>query len=91
MTSLTIKAVEYGDAATELPERTTLTMPLPERDVADAISNVVARADEDYALDLITMLQVKARIAEDKGERLSLDEFARLEGWGDDLAQLRSE
>ena len=37
--------------------------------------------------DLITVLQIKARTAEDTGERLTLDEFAGLEGF--DLAQLR--
>lgn len=92
MTNLMIKTVEYadeGDATPGLPESATLTMPLPVREVAEAISNVVARADEDYALDLITMLQVKTRIAEDTGERVTLEEFAAEQGF--DLAQLRSE
>lgn len=94
MTNLTIKTVEYlsdGEHAPELPETATLTQQLPAKEIAEAISNVVARADEDYALDLITMLQVRKRIAKDTGERLSLDEFAQEEGWGDELAQLRSE
>lgn len=94
MTNLTIKAVEYvseGGNAPELLETATVTQPLSAREIAEAISDVVARADETYALDVITMFQVKKRIAEDAGERVTLDDFAHEEGWGDELAQLRSE
>ncbi len=99
MTSLTITKVEITESTAEnerpklrqLPENATLTKPLPDHDVRRAISDVVTRADVGYALDLITMVQLKARLAADTGERLTLDEFADALGWPDELAQLRSE
>jgi len=92
VTSLTVKTVEFtrdDDSTYGLPENATLTESLPDRDIADAISDVVARADQGYALDLVTVLQVRARIAEDTGERVSLLDFAAEHGF--DLAQLRAE
>jgi hypothetical protein len=79
------------EVRSRFPEGTTYTKALPQAEIARAISNVVARADRDYALDLVVVLQVRARMAEDTGERLTLDEFASLEGWEEDLAHLRSE
>lgn len=73
-TSPKIEEVEFvlEDAPPELPDPATLTLttPLPERDVRDAISYVVAAADQKYAVDLITVLQVRARLAEDTGDLL---------------------
>jgi hypothetical protein len=66
----------------------TLTQPLPEREIREAISNVLAKTNREYALDLVTMLQVKARIAGDTGERLSFARFA--DEVGIDLEQLRA-
>lgn len=73
----------------KLPENASLTTPLPTEEVRQAISDVVARADRGYALDLVTVLQIKARLSADTGERLSLEAFASQEGF--DLAELRSE
>jgi hypothetical protein len=92
VTSLTVKTVEIevgDDKGHALPENTTLTAPLSVDVIGRAIGDVVARADRGYALDVVTMLQIKARLSKDTGERLSLDEFASQEGF--DLAQLRSE
>jgi hypothetical protein len=92
VTNLEVTAVEFDSAeSTALPENASLTKPLPREEVRQAISDVVARADENYALDLITVLQIKTRITEDTGERLTLNQFAELEGWGDELTQLRAE
>lgn len=90
MTSLRVTRVEFeaGEHAT-FPENATLTTPLSAEEIRQAISDVVARADRGYVLDLVTALQVKARIAEDTGERLTLHEFADQVGF--DLEQLRSE
>lgn len=81
-----------GGQSLQPSETTTLTIPLSAQTIGEAISEVVARADRadrEYALDLVTMLQVRARMNEDTGERISLDEFASREGF--DPAQLRSE
>jgi len=72
-----------------LPENATLTVPRPRDEIVRAISQVVARADEDFAREMVTVLQVRARLASDTGERLTLAEFADQEGF--DLAQLRAE
>jgi hypothetical protein len=93
VTSLTITRVEItgepDKTPRELPENATLTQPRSEREIRHAIGDVVARADAAYAIDLITMLQVKVRLAEGAGQRLSLVEFAQRAGY--DLAQLRAE
>jgi len=75
----------------ESSDSTSLTQALPESVISAAISGVVARArsDRDYVLDMVTVLQIKARMAEDTGERLSFAEFADRVGF--DLAQLRAE
>ncbi len=90
MTSLEVATVEFdSEEGTPHPANASVTKPLPENEVAQAISDVVARADEDYARDLVTVLQIKARQDEDTGERLSLAQFADEVGF--DLAQLRPE
>ncbi len=92
MTSLRVTTVEVdAGKGTPLPDNASLTAPLPSDEIRQAIGQVVARADRGTALDIVTVLQIKARITEDTGERLTLDEFADLEGWGDELAQLRAE
>lgn len=91
-TILTVRELDYeGEPSSTLAEKTTLTQPLSDAEVIGAIRGVVARVDRGYALDLVTVLQIQARTAADTGERLTLDEFARVEGWADELKQLRSE
>lgn len=94
MTSLTVETVEVveNDHGRVLPETATITRPRPIEEIRQSIREVVDRADqaaEEYALDLVTALQVQARLAEDTGERISLEDFAVSEGF--DLSQLRAE
>jgi hypothetical protein len=90
-TILTVTEVEYSgsEPTRALPYETSITESSSTQEIRRTISDVVARADEDYALDLVTALQIKTRLAQDTGKRLSLTEFAEREGF--DLAQLRSE
>jgi hypothetical protein len=92
MTILEITRLEVvggEDEHRRLPENTSVTVSLSAQEIGHAISDVVARADRDYAIDLITALQLRVRLAEDTGERLSLAEFATQEGFS--LARLRAE
>ncbi len=92
MTGLTIKRVEYvGESLPVAPENVTWTEPATDEARRRRVSEVLARVDNGYALDLVVMLQMRARMAKDTGERLSLDDFAREEGWEDELNDLRSE
>ena len=94
MTTLQITTAELHDVGDEksqrgLPDTTTLTEQLPPVEIARAIGAVLARADRvarDYALELVTAQQVRVRIADDSGERLSLAELAVAHGF--DLEQL---
>jgi hypothetical protein len=90
VTTPTITKVEANEQRLWSPEATSLTEPRPATEISAAIESVVSRAhaDRDRDLDLITALQVRARLAEDTGERLSFAEFADQVGF--DLAQLRA-
>jgi len=63
-------------------------MRLSAREIGEAVSGVLAASDRDYALELITVFQAQARVAEETGERLSFEEFA--DQVGIDLAQPRA-
>lgn len=88
MTATITRVDQPGGQSFQPSETTTLTIPLSDREIGETISEVVARGDREYALDLITVLQIKTRLAEDTGERITLDEFARQEGF--DLDEFRS-
>ena len=89
MTTPTFERVEVGGQILEASETTTLTRPLSAREIGQAISAVVASGDRGFAIDLVTALQVRTRLAQDTGERVMLAEFAAREGF--DLDQLRAE
>ena len=60
MTTPTIEAVEYlgGDESLSgPPENSDLTQPLPERDVAEAISNVVEYSVDPITIDIMIMIR----------------------------------
>jgi hypothetical protein len=60
----------------ELQETETITRPLPEETIGAAIAQVVGLAE-----DLAIAAQVRARIAEDTGERLTLHGLIRDQGF----------
>ena len=92
MTTPTISRVEMeGGQPLEVSDTTTLTQPLSDEQIRERILEVLSGSEREYAIDLVTALQLKRRIAEDTGERLTLDQFAEVGGWADDLERLRSE
>jgi len=91
VTTPTIEAIEVGGKRLYASELVTLTQPLSRDAIAHTVQKMLASVDRAYALDLVVMLQLSARIAEDTGERITLDDFAREEGWEDELNELRSQ
>ena len=87
-TILEVTEVHEGGTERQLPSTSSFTQPLPPDQIASAIGEIVLRADEEYALEFVTVLQVKARLADDPGTRLSFEEFATEAGF--DLEQLRA-
>jgi hypothetical protein len=60
----------------ELPDTATITEPLPEEETRAAIADVV-----DLAEDLAIAVQVRARLREDTGERMTLVELIQDQGF----------
>lgn len=89
MTNLTETRIEIEIAGDDLPANVTITQS-SEDEIRESVRAVIAR-ERDQALDMVTALQIKARMTVDTGKRLTLDEFAAQTGWSDELAQLRSE
>jgi hypothetical protein len=78
VTTPTIETIEIEGRTFSASEETTLTQPRPAEEIAERIQMVVSdsRYKADEAFDVVTVLQIKARIAADSGERLSFEEFA---------------
>ncbi len=92
MRTPTITRVEMGGRLLTASEDTSLTtQPLPEAEIDATIERVVSdsRKLRDQIFDVVTVLQIKARLAADTGERLTHAEFADQVGF--DLEQLRDE
>jgi hypothetical protein len=73
--------VEFvGEKRPSIPESATITEQLPEEEIRAAIAEVVANAEE-LVEDLVIAALVRARMAEDTGERLTLVELIREQGF----------
>lgn len=81
-----LKVEFVGEQPPTLPLTASITDQLPEEEIRAAIADVVLRSDPEFATDMITALQVRARIAADSGERVSLRAFAVDQGF--DLTDL---
>ena len=86
----TIETIEIEGRTLSVSETTTLTQPRPSAEITERISRVVSdsRDEADMAFDVVTVLQIKARMIADTGERLSFEEFAEKVGF--DLPELRA-
>lgn len=81
-TSLKHVRVKFvGEPPDALPETATITQPRPEAEIRAAVAEVLLRSDRMLAEDLIIAFQVRARLAEDTGERIELVDFIRQEGF----------
>jgi hypothetical protein len=69
-----------------LPSTASVTEQLPESEIRAAIADIVLRSDREFAGEMVTSLQVRARLRDDSGERITLRDFALREGF--DLADL---
>jgi hypothetical protein len=75
-------AVEFSDEPRSgHSETSTVTEALPEDVVQMAIARVVLKSDRDLAEDLMIGVQVRERIAEDTGERLTLTSLIEAQGF----------
>lgn len=89
MTTPTIETIEIEGRKFSASDETTLTQPRPEAEITERVRQVVAESRDkaDATFDVVTVLQIKARMAADTGERLSFEEFADQVGF--DLPKLR--
>lgn len=69
-----------GEKTPELPKTATVTGPLPDETVREEIRRVVEHAG-DLAEDLVIAVEVRKRIADDTGERLTLTELIEAQGF----------
>ncbi len=79
MTNLEVTSVEY-DREVEAPDNATVTTALPLDIVQEEIARVVREA-ENLAEDLALAVVIRTRLEHDSGERVSLADFIRQEGF----------